>query len=150
MFTHVKTLIRGINDHGIIHKPFFFQIGDQTPYLIVNRFDATYVILDITLIFPFNQILTFQVLVNEFFVTRLIRSDPSLPLFRGHTIQRGLPTTNIPFLFISLLIFKLIYLQIINQSHIFVYTHLLCTCGIATSSIIIIESIWIWELYILI
>ena len=114
MFTHVEALVGGINNHGVIHQPFLFQIGDQTAHLIVDRLDATYIILDITLVLPFHQLFAFQVLVDELFVTGFIGSDPGFPLLGSHTVQGAVPAFQVPLVLASFAVSQLIDLQVVD------------------------------------
>ncbi|OAV73895.1 hypothetical protein Barb7_02702 [Bacteroidales bacterium Barb7] len=139
MFAHIKSLIGSIYNDCIFHQAFFFQIVNQTTHLIINRFDATQVIFKIPLIFPFYQLLPFQVLGNKLFVLFRIPLIPCGTLCRSQTTQYRLD-----------IICQFGNFQIDSQVHFIRNSHLLRPGSRATGTVIIIKGFRIGKFHIFI
>ena len=138
MFSHIKTLVRRINNHCILKQPGILQILKNPADIAIYRMNYPKVITHILTILPFSERFSRQIRFLKICNHSVIMLIPCNPLLRCHKIvhisARLFKSSGMNFI---LLIGQF---QIIHQIHIFNNTHFLL-CRSLTSLISIIKVI---------
>ena len=72
MFAEIKTLVGGVDEDGIVGQSGFVQVGEQSAYALVDGGDAAEVVLDVSLVFPTQNLVVRKFACLHLFDERLI------------------------------------------------------------------------------
>ena len=76
MFAEIKSLVRGIDNDGVLGQAGFVEIIQQLPDTFIHGTDAAEVVLDVALVFPAGHVLitdfTGGQIIDEFLVFRAV------------------------------------------------------------------------------
>ena len=89
MFTQEETLVGRVHDDGVVGQSFVVEELQESADALVDRFDASEVVMQVTLITPLDQVPALRVLFSKRFVPRAIIGVPLGPLFRIQLGGRG-------------------------------------------------------------
>ena len=150
MLAHVEALVGGIDDDGVVHQPLLLEVGDEASHLVVDRLDATDVVLDVALVFPPDEVVAFQPLSQHLLVIGLVGGHPGLALLGRHPVDRGVPSAQLPLVLVGVGRLQLVHLQVVDHRHVVVDAHLLRTGRVAPGRVVVVEGLRHREFHILV
>ena len=140
MFAHVESLVGGVYDDGIIREMMLIEISQESAYTLIHRSNHCHIVADIVLVFPFYQLLTREILAQEFSVSRHVIGINSLALLRCHAVHLSHESGIRVSAFRCRRIVHFGHFQVAYHFHIFTDSHLLGGCSRASGRIVVPEG----------
>ena len=76
MLTEVEALIGGIDNDGVVGDAFFFEVFKDGTDAVIDRFDASEVVVHVTLVTPPHEVLALEIGLEKGFIARAIVGFP--------------------------------------------------------------------------
>ena len=83
MLAKVKALIRGIDNDGVIGQALILEIFQDAADAFIDGFNAGQIVVEVTIVFPQNQVFTREIGVAKGFVAGFLIGIPFLELVRS-------------------------------------------------------------------